>query len=429
MKPFLLGAATSAHQVEGNNIHSDFWKMEQLEHSSFAEPSLDAVDHYHHYEEDILLLKKAGCNAYRFSIEWARIEPKQGQYDDAAVSHYRKVLQFCHAQGITPIVTLHHFSTPAWVISKGGWGKKYVVRAFSSYAGFIAKELGDQLSYVCTINEANMGYQLQKVSQDMMKARKREGDVQVGVNLDIKTLLRGMLEQGSAFHCNPFAVNTFLSPRFLKKEEIVMAAHVAAKEAIKSAAPHCKVGLTLSLFDYQPVDGGEKNAEKLWQEDFGWYLPYFREDDFLGVQNYTRKIVDSKGAREPSPDAPVTQMGYEVYPQAIGHVLRKVAEQYRGELIVTENGIATADDTQRCAFINEAVAGVRNAKASGVPVTGYLHWSLLDNFEWQTGYSKTFGLISVDRKTQKRYPKESLTVLGSLATEMQWDFAYPFVNH
>lgn len=417
MKPFLLGAATSAHQVEGNNIHSDFWKMEQLEHSSFAEPSLDAVDHYHHYEEDILLLKKAGCNAYRFSIEWARIEPKQGQYDDAAVSHYRKVLQFCHAQGITPIVTLHHFSTPAWVISKGGWGKKNVIRAFSSYAGFVSKELGDLLSYVCTINEANMGYQLQKVSQDMMKASKREGDVQVGVNLDIKTLLRGMLEQGSAFHCNPFAVNTFLSPRSLKKEEIVMAAHVAAKEAIKSAAPHCKVGLTLSLFDYQPVDGGEKNAEKLWQEDFGWYLPYFREDDFLGVQNYTRKIVDSKGAREPSPDAPVTQMGYEVYPQAIGHVLRKVAEQYRGELIVTENGIATADDTQRCAFINEAVVGVRDAKASGVPVTGYLHWSLLDNFEWQTGYSKTFGLISVDRKTQKRYPKESLTVLGSLAKE------------
>lgn len=124
--------------------------------------------------------------------------------------------------------------------------------------------------------------------------------------------------------------------------------------------------------------------------------------------------MDADGAKEPAPDAPVTQMGYEDYPAAIGNVLRKVSRDYPGEMIVTENGIATDQDARRCEFIQEAVTGVLAAKASGVHVTGYLHWSLLDNFEWQAGYSKTFGLIAVDRKTQTRYPKESLAVLGAL---------------
>lgn len=273
------------------------------------------------------------------------------------------------------------------------------------------------LPYVCTINEANMGFQLNKIVQDMMKAGKRqEGGVQVGTNssIDFKTILFGMFEQGKAFRCSPFAVNTFLKPRKQKAEEIVMRAHLAAKREIKKLHPEIKVGLTLSLFDYQPVSGGEEQAARLWQEDFGFYLPYFREDDFLGVQNYSRKLVDAKGAREPAADAPVTQMGYEDYPAALGHVLQTVARDYPGELIVTENGIATGDDRRRCDFIREAFAGVQEAAEAGMPVIGYLHWSLLDNFEWQAGYAKTFGLIAVDRKTQIRTPKESLSVLGNL---------------
>lgn len=193
-----------------------------------------------------------------------------------------------------------------------------------------------------------------------------------------------------------------------------MRAHQAAKAAIKSVSPNTRVGLPLSLFDYQSVDGGEAEAQKLWQEDFGFYLPYIRDDDFLGVQNYSRKLVGPDGAREPAPDAPITQMGYEDYPQAIGNVLRKASKEFPGELIVTENGIGTSDDARRCAFIQEAFAGVRAAKAEGVPVIGYLHWSLLDNFEWQAGYGKTFGLISVDRNTQTRCPKASLRVLGTM---------------
>lgn len=416
-KHFLIGAATAAHQVEGNNTHSDFWIMEHIKHSDFVEPSGDACDHYNRYAEDIALLAQAGCNAYRFSIEWARVEPKEGKYCPKAIAHYRDVLQCCHNHGITPIVTLHHFSTPAWIISKGGWCMDYVVDAFGKYARKVAEELGDLIPYICTINEANMGFQLHKITRDMMKAGKREeGGVQVGTNtdLDMKKIIIGMFEQGWAFKCNPFGVNTFLKPRSEKQEQIVMRAHLAAKKAIKTVHPNIKVGLTLSLFDYQAVDGGEEATAKLWQEDFGMYLPYIKDDDFLGVQNYSRKLVGPEGTREPAPGVPVTQMGYEDYPQAIGNVLRKVAKEFPGELIVTENGIGTDNDARRCEFIKEAFSGVTAAKEDGIPVTGYLHWSLLDNFEWQAGYSKTFGLIAVDRSTQKRYPKESLSVLGNL---------------
>lgn len=417
---FLIGAATAAHQVEGNNIYSDYWVMEHVKHSDFVEPSGDAMDHYNRYEEDIALLAGAGLNAYRFSIEWARVEPKEGRFDTEAIEHYRKVLVCCKKYGVTPIVTLHHFSSPAWLISRGGWGKEYAVTAFARYAAYIAQELGGDIPYICTINEANMGYQLNKVAADMMKAGKKEGGVQVGTNtgLDLKMILLGMLEQGKAFRCNPFAVNTFLKPRKFRQEQIVMQAHQEAKSAIKAARPQIKVGLTLSLFDYQPVGGGEVQAAKLWQEDFGFYLPYFKDDDFLGVQNYTRKIVGPNGALEPAAGAAVTQMGYEDYPAAIGNVLRKAAAEFHGELLVTENGIGTADDERRCAFIREALAGVCECVRDGLPVKGYCHWSLLDNFEWQAGYAKTFGLIAVDRTTQKRCPKGSLALLGKLAKEV-----------
>lgn len=316
---------------------------------------------------------------------------------------------------MTPVVTLHHFSSPAWLISKGGWGKPYVAQAFSRYARRIARELGPLLPYVCTINEANMGYQLKKVAGDMMRNSSKEGDVQVGVNINVRELLLSMLAEGRAFGVNPLAVNTYLKPRAFRQEEYVMQAHLAAKEAFKEFSPETKVGMTLSLYDYQPVGGGEACANRLWHEDFGWYLPYLKEDDFIGVQNYSRKIIGPKGPVEPSGVVKRTQMGYEYYPTAIGNVLRRVAKDFHGELIVTENGIATADDAERCAYIKDAVASVLAARRDGIPVSGYLHWSLLDNFEWQAGFSKTFGLVAVDRSTQKRLPKESLALLGQLA--------------
>lgn len=360
------------------------------------------------------MLAAAGCNAYRFSIEWARIEPEEGVYDEKEVEHYRNVLDCCEKNHITPIVTLHHFLSPAWLIGKGGWGDSYVEDAFARYAEYVVSGLGRKLPYICTINEANMGFQLQKVIEDMMKSMQREGNVQVGVNMDMDAIMIGLEEQAKAFGCDKEHINTFLAARSKEQELFVMRAHRKACQAIRKVSPDTKVGLTLSLFDYQPEKDGQEEAARLWQEDFGFYLPYIKEDDFLGVQNYSRKIVASMGAAEPEQDAPLTQMGYEDYPVSIGHVLRKVATEFQGELMVTENGIATSDDKRRCEFIKEAYAGVQSCVEDGLPVIGYCYWSLLDNFEWQAGFGKTFGLIAVDRSTQKRTAKESLQVLGAL---------------
>ena len=162
---FLLGAATAAHQVEGGNRNSDCWALENIQHSDYLEKSGDAIDHYHRYEEDIRLLAGAGLNAYRFSIEWARIEPEEGKFDDAEIEHYRSVLHACRANGVEPIVTLHHFSSPVWLIRKGGWEADTTPDDFARYAEYVMTKLGSEISYVCTINEANMGLQIAAIAK------------------------------------------------------------------------------------------------------------------------------------------------------------------------------------------------------------------------------------------------------------------------
>ena len=165
-KEFYIGAATAAHQVEGNNIHSDYWALEHMKTTSFAEPSLDAVDHYNRYEEDIRLMADAGLNAYRFSIEWARIEPQEGVFDEQELEHYRAVIRCCKEHGIEPIVTLHHFTSPKWLISKGGWEAETTPAYFARYTKYVMERLGSELKYVCTLNEANMGIQVAMTPSD-----------------------------------------------------------------------------------------------------------------------------------------------------------------------------------------------------------------------------------------------------------------------
>ena len=421
---FLIGAATAAHQVEGNNIHSDIWAMEHMKHTSFIEPSLDAVDHYNRYEKDIKLMADAGLNAYRFSIEWARIEPEEGHFDSEAVDHYKAVIACCKKYGIEPFVTLHHFSSPKWLISKGGWEASTTPEDFAHYVRFIIGELGSELHYICTINEANMGIQVAAIAErykrqmmaQMQAAQSggnsADGSVQVGINL--QKMMEGQ-KAAAAENLEVFGVEkveNFTSMRTREGDLLILKAHELAKKEIKALYPDIKVGLTLSLHDIQPQEDGMERAKKEWDEEFMHYLPYIKDDDFLGVQNYTRSLIGADG-QLPNPDgAELTQMNYEFYPEALEHVLRKVAKDFHGDLYVTENGIATADDTRRVAFIDTALKGIVSCINDGLPVKSYFHWSLLDNFEWQKGYSMTFGLIAVDRSTQTRHPKESLSFLG-----------------
>ncbi len=409
---FLIGAATAAHQVEGNNIHSDFWLMENLPESTFTEPSGIACDHYTRYREDILYLKNAGLNAYRFGIEWARIEPQEGCYDFNEVAHYRDVIDFCRENGIEPVVTLMHFSSPKWLITKGGWEAETTVGDFARYARFIAEQLDENLCYVCTINEANMGLQMAAIMERVLK---RMGiHLQVGMKMQLpEEKMKSLRMQAEAFGVeDPMGVHPFLSQATPEGDALVLRAHTAARDAMKEVRPELRVGLTLSLHHFDVAPGGEEEAKKRWNDEFLHYLPVIGKDDFIGIQNYTREIIGENGSL-PVPDgAELTQMGYEFYPKALEKVLRKVAEDYHGDLLITENGIGTADDSRRVAFIQTALDGVRACVSDGLPIKGYFHWSLLDNFEWQAGFAKTFGLIAVDRVTMERHPKESLAFLG-----------------
>ncbi len=415
---FLIGAATAAHQVEGNNIHSDYWAQEHMEFTSFNEPSGEACDHYNRYEEDIRLMAAAGLNAYRFSIEWARIEPQPGVFDENEIAHYRKVLECCRANGVEPIVTMHHFTSPKWLIEQGGWEAEATVEKFANYCRYVVEQLGDLLTYVCTINEANMGIQIAAISrrymQMMMKNQSAEGKVQVGINLENPMMER--MKKQAVENMKLFGTphpQVFVSGRTPEGDLLVMKAHQAAKAAMKAFKPELRVGITLSLHDIQAQPGGQDAAAKEWNEEFLHYLPYIKDDDFFGVQNYTRTLMGPEGSL-PVPDgAETTQMGYEFYPQALGHVLRTVHKSLPIPLIVTENGVAVSDDSRRVAFIEEALRGVQGCLDEGIPVKGYLYWSLMDNFEWQKGFSMTFGLIAVDRATQQRCPKPSLAYMGS----------------
>lgn len=440
-REFLIGAATAAHQVEGNNIHSDYWAMEHMKYTNFNEPSLDAVDHYNRYEEDIRMMAEAGLNAYRFSIEWARIEPVEGQFDEKEIEHYRKVLECCKENGIEPIVTMHHFTSPKWLIENGGWEANATVDAFAKYCKYVVEQLGDLMHYVVTINEANMGLQVKAIAerykrqmmakmQQMMAMQatqnagagttNMEGTAQVGMNFN--SMMENMKNQ-QAENVEVFGVTepqTFVSARTEAGDILVMRAHQTAKAAMKEVKPELSIGLSLSLHDIQAVDGGEEVAAKEWGEEFTHYLSYIKEDDFFGLQNYTRSLIGADGILPVPEGAEVTQMDYEFYPEGLEHVIRRADEEFKNvgrtdmPILVTENGLATSDDARRVAFIEKATDGVAACKKDGIPVIGYMYWSLMDNFEWQKGYSMTFGLVKVDRTTQERKAKPSLEFLGNI---------------
>lgn len=413
---FLVGAATAAHQVEGNNIHSDYWAMEHMKYGNFNEPSLDAVDHYNRYEEDIKMVAEAGLNAYRFSIEWARIEPEQGVYDENEIEHYRKVLTCCRENGVEPIVTMMHFTSPKWLIENGGWENEATVEAFKNYCQYVTEQLGDLMHYVCTINEANMGIQVAAISaryraQMMAKMQRMqqggaeekkdlEGTAQVGMNFnDMMANMQKQKEENVEIFGTD-TLQTFVSARTPEGDMLVIRAHQAARAAMKAVKPELQIGLTLSLHDIQAQEGGEETAAKEWVDEFTHYVPYIKEDDFFGLQNYSRSLIGPNGILPVPEGAEITQMDYEYYPEGLEHVIRRVYEEMPMPIMVTENGIATADDTRRVAYIQTAMNGVENCIQDGIPVKGYMYWSMMDNFEWQKGFGMTFGLISVDRTTQ-----------------------------
>ena len=376
---FIWGTATSAHQVEGSNHNSDWWVWEHEPSSPCREPSGDACDHYHLYREDIDLLARLGFNAYRFSIEWARIEPEEGEFSRAQLEHYRRMLACCRDHELMPVVTFHHFTSPRWVASSGGWTEPATAERFARFSERAMSHLGDLMGIACTINEPNI-----------------------------------VAENG--YETGVFAPGRKDSSARDASTGVFIAAHRRAYEAIKGVAPEVPVGLTLAMRDYQAVDGGEATLERLRARSEDVFLEAAREDDYVGVQTYSRERIGPEGRLGPEEGAEVTLMGYEFYPQALGATIRRATEVTRAvPVVVTENGIGTDDDDRRIAYVSQALKEVRHCLDDGIDVRGYFYWSALDNFEWALGYEPTFGLIAVDRDTQQRSPKPSAAWIGDLA--------------
>lgn len=398
---FLWGAATAGHQVEGGNVNADIWPLEWAEGSMFAEPSGDACDHYHRYPEDIATLADLGLNTYRFSLEWARLEPERGFFSRAALDHYRRMIGTCLEHGVTPVVTYCHFTTPRWFAGAGGWGHDDAVDRFGRYATHVSKHLGDLLSWVVTLNEPNVLALLQQTGQMPMSSTER------------KPTAEGA--DSTAAGIGGFDPAGYRMGLLSQDVERMAAIHRAAVDAIKSGPGNPKVGWALALVDLQLVEGGEQRYEEVRREALVDWIEVARDDDFIGVQTYSRSRFGGDGAVPPPAGVPTMQTGWEVYPEALEHTVRLAAEHAAVPVLVTENGMATDDDDARIAYTRAALEGVARCLDDGIDVRGYLHWTLLDNFEWMAGYAMTFGLIAVDRETFTRTVKRSARWLGEVA--------------
>jgi beta-glucosidase len=328
------------------------------------------------------LAASAGLTDYRFGIEWSRIEPVDGKISLAEVAHYRRMVLGAVERGLRPLVTLHHFTNPLWFSMSGGWLRPDAVPRFLRYVDAIAPVLSAGVERVETINEPNV--------------------VAVFPNLT---------------QANQLATSGFPVPH-QPTADAMIAVHHATRDRLRDAHPGILVGWGVSVQDYQAAPGAEQALARYAEPRDEQFLRASIGDDWVGVQTYTRGVIaDVDGEPVPVQDDTVerTQTGWEYYPAALGGAVRRVARVVGNmPILVTENGIATADDSRRIDYITGALEALRSAMDDGIDVRGYFTWSMLDNWEWGH-WGPTFGLVAVDRTSFERTPKPSLGWFGSLA--------------
>ena len=376
---FVWGVASAAHQVEGGNTNNDWWDWEHNPRSGCPASSGDACDSFHRWPEDVDLVAQLGLGAYRFSLEWSRIEPAEGEWSLAALEHYRRMCARCHETGVEPVVTFHHFTTPRWLAERGGWEAADAPERFAHFVERATRHLGDLIGRACTINEPNvvaaLGYSV--------------GIYPPGLKVELG--------------------------RHLEVNQAMVRAHRLAVEAMRSGPGAFPVGLTLSMEEMVAAPGGEEvrdAAEKIIEDTF---LEAIEGDDFIGVQCYERRVFGPQGELPPEPGARLTQLGFEFWPQVVEHTVRRAARVTGIPVVVTENGVATLDDAERVEFLSEALRGLHRCIADGIDVRGYFVWSLLDSYEWHRGYHSNLGLFSVDRRNFERRAKPSASWYASVA--------------
>lgn len=399
-KDFIFGASTAGHQIEGNNTNSDIWFLENIRPTKFAVRSGDACDSYHRYEEDIRLLKSFGLDCYRFSVEWSRIEPSPGKFSNAQLAYYARVIDACHKHGVLPVVTFNHFSCPQWFSAQGGWTKPESADLFAHYCDRTARQLAGGIHMAVTLNEP----QVKRIQHWLPMLSSPAAQANLQRQREAARVASGSPDY-MAFH---LADDDAVLPNLI-------AAHKKGYAAIKAAAPKLPVGVSLAIIDYQAAGAQSRLDEVRDYVNGAWLKAAAETGDFVGVQNYGRDMVGAEGVMRPAATAERNMLTQEYYPAGLGHAVSFAHQMTRKPILVTENGIATLDDTQRVRYIDEALKGLRSAMDKGVPVLGYIHWSLLDNFEWSLGFAPKFGLVAVDLETFERKPKPSAFHLGQKA--------------
>jgi beta-glucosidase len=410
---FYWGTATSSHQVEGDNRNNQWWAWEQ-EGGNVKDGTVSgaACDHYNRFEEDFALMRELGHNAHRLSIEWSRIEPEEGRWDEGEVEHYRRVVESLRENGLTPFVTLHHFTNPLWFEAKGGWTSAEAPELIGRYAGYMAKQLGEAVPFWLTINELSV------VPAACFLA---------GVHPPCKQDMG--LAMAAARH--------------------ILMAHGKMYGAIRESAPHDpQIGPVLNMIDGQPASDSEEDRRAAELFDAYWNEFWLRglstgvlgppagggpdgqgEEveglkgtwDVAGLNYYSRSVL--RGGRgvmglaqvEPGPEAERSTMGWEVYPEGFYRVMMRL-KPYGKPVYITENGIGTDDDEQRQRYIVRHLQQVQRAISDGLDVRSYLHWSFQDNFEWAEGFRQKFGLIEREEGTLNRLPKPSAAMFREIAT-------------
>ncbi len=389
---FIWGASTSAHQVEGGNLNDwTVWEKrnaQKLAENAGHEPGAKdpsnyisgaAADHYHRYEADLGLAKEIGLSAYRFSIEWSRVEPEPGQFDQAAIDHYRGVIKAARDQGLEPFVTLWHWTLPTWVASRGGWSRRRTIAAFERFVGEIVKQLGSDINYWLTINEPEVYCE------------------------NVYQLGRWLAQRHNSF------------VYFWALRNLALA-HRKAYRQIKHQFPQAQVGLCKHNVYFEPYRNKWYNrlivfyGDKLWnQQLLNWTK---HQLDFIGLNYYFHARVNLWKSQ--TEDRYVSDMGWELYPKGLYVLLRDLAKRYKKPIYITEHGLADAADKLRGWYITESLKQVQRAMAAGADVRGYFHWSLIDNYEFGSGFWPRFGLIAVDYQTQQRTVRPSAQVLKQI---------------
>ncbi len=415
--PFLWGVGTSAHQVEGGNDRNDWWDWEQRPGAIHGgDRSGAACRHYERYAEDLDLVRGLALNAYRFSVEWSRLEPEPGRYDDAALAHYRAVAEACRARGIAPMVTLHHFTIPRWFAAKGGWERRENLPHFIRFVRWVGAGLGDRVDHWITVNEPEVlgfyGY-ASGIWPPGVSDRSR-ALVVIANLLEAHALASHALRETDRVDADGDGRATIigaakhwvhLDPRRAWHPLDWLAAsvqHRVFNVAVARALAGGPIELSIP---------GARTVRRRVDALAG-------SSDFLGVNFYTRWMVSlfGKDPRSARRGAPVNDLGWEIQPEGLGRAL-EACRAFELPMIVTESGIADAADRWRPDFIRRSLEAIDRARADGADVRGYYHWSLLDNFEWADGYQGRFGLYAVDFE-DPMLPRRARPSAGVYAAEV-----------